>query len=514
MIYRKSHFVFLLLFFLVYPLTVFSTENRGMKITSAGFSKTAFFGNYHSLIIGINEYKEWNPLQTAVKDAEALKEILIRRYSFKEENVILRTDKEATRDNLISDLRRIASNLTKQDNLLIYFAGHGQLDDLTGDGYWIPVEGNLKKPSTWISHATIKNILSSERVRGKNIVVVADSCYSGMLLRGGPSLLSMTELGYREQLLKLASQRSRQVITSGGLEPVADGGRDGHSLFAYYFLKALEENDRDIIDLENLFHTRVWKPVTEIGGQRPNVGRLKSPMDEEGQFVLVFQGIMQLSKAEDIEGQSRKLSPSSSEPKKQLQEVTSGGGLSAGEWFEKAMALSRDGKKADDNKIIEYCSRAISIDQSYLHAYIKRAYAYGALHNYIKSLEDCNQVIRIEPNYIPVYSLRGGIYRVLGRYGDSLKDYNKVIRLKPNNALNYNGRGNTYNDLGQYQKAIEDFNRAIRLRPNIYIVYWGRGEAYYKLGKFDYACSDFQKACELGNCKALERAKREGHCQD
>jgi hypothetical protein len=68
---------------------------------------------------------------------------------------------------------------------------------------------------------------------------------------------------------------------------VADGGRDGHSLFDYYFLKALKENNRQIIDLENLFHTYVWKPVTEIGDQRPNVGRLKTPMDEDGQFILV-----------------------------------------------------------------------------------------------------------------------------------------------------------------------------------------------------------------------------------
>jgi hypothetical protein len=37
-------------------------------------------------------------------------------------------------------------------------------------------------------------------------------------------------------LLKLASHRSRQVLTSGGQKPLADDGRDGHRLFAYYFL--------------------------------------------------------------------------------------------------------------------------------------------------------------------------------------------------------------------------------------------------------------------------------------
>jgi uncharacterized caspase-like protein len=287
MVCRKFIFVALLLSFFACPLPVLSTETRGIKPTSSDLQDSRYLGNYHALIIGIDNYKEWNPLETAVKDAQALKEVLIQRYGFKKEKVVLRTDNKATRLRLIRDLRNLASNLGNQDNLLIYYAGHGQLDDLTGDGYWIPVEGKLKDPGTWISHSTIKNILSSQRVKGKNIVVVADSCYSGTLLRGGPSLLSFTQEGYHHKLLESAARRSRQVITSGGLEPVADGGRDGHSLFAYYFLKALKENRRQIIDLENLFHAYVWKPVTEIGDQRPNVGRLKTPMDEDGQFVLL-----------------------------------------------------------------------------------------------------------------------------------------------------------------------------------------------------------------------------------
>ena len=248
-------------------------------------------GTYHALLIGINQYREWPALQTAVHDAVELRNVLVELYGFDEANVLLRTDDQATRLLIISDLRRMASQLGDQDNLLVYFAGHGQLDDLTGDGYWIPVDGRLKDPGTWVSQATIKGILGSEKARAKNVVVIADSCYSGSLLRGGPSLLRIEGGAYQEKLAEAAAKRSRQVITSGGMEPVADGGRDGHSLFAYYLIKALRENDREIVDLENLFHTRVWGPVTQIGGQRPNVGRLKTPMDEDGQFILVNSGL-------------------------------------------------------------------------------------------------------------------------------------------------------------------------------------------------------------------------------
>ena len=262
--------------------------DRGIALTGMGNIPSDRWGTYHALIIGINDYQRWPQLRTAVKDATVLARELTERYGFSPDRVIVRTDKDATRRRIIGDIRTLATAMKPTDNLLVYFAGHGQLDGLTGDGYWIPVEGAAKDTSTWISNSLIKSVFSSEQVAAKNVMVIADSCYSGAMLRGGPSLLTM-DGDYTAKLAKAAAKRSRQVISSGGVEPVADGGADGHSLFAYYLLKALRENDREVIDLENLFHTRVWKPVTEIGDQRPNVGRLKSPMDDDGQFVLYNQ---------------------------------------------------------------------------------------------------------------------------------------------------------------------------------------------------------------------------------
>jgi uncharacterized caspase-like protein len=262
-----------------------SSAQRGITV-AAGATGQGVWGDYHALIVGINDYQKWPRLQTAVKDATVLRDLLVSRYGFNPENVILRTDREASRQQINRDLRYLAQSMRPDDNLLVYYAGHGQLDDLTGDGYWVPAEGAMKDPSTWVANSYVKAILSSEKVQAKNVVVIADSCYSGSMLRGGPSLMSMDDQRYREKLVEKAALRSRQVISSGGVEPVADGGAEGHSLFAFYLIDALRKNDREVIDLENLFHTKVWKPVTEIGDQRPNVGRLKTPMDQDGQFVL------------------------------------------------------------------------------------------------------------------------------------------------------------------------------------------------------------------------------------
>jgi len=269
----------------IIPVSDLRADQRGVSISlNPAAAKT--WGAYYALIIGINNYAEWPALKTAVKDATVVRDTLVSRYGFDKKNVILRVDAEASRLQIIEDLRYLALSVGEHDNLLVYYAGHGQLDDLTGDGYWVPAEGKLKQSGTWVANSYIKAVLSSEKVKAKNVVVIADSCYSGTMLRGGPSLMSLKDQRYREKLAEKAALRSRQVISSGGVEPVADGGAEGHSLFAYYLINALRKNDREVIDLENLFHTQVWKPVTEIGNQRPNVGRLKTPMDQDGQFVL------------------------------------------------------------------------------------------------------------------------------------------------------------------------------------------------------------------------------------
>jgi len=113
------------------------------------------WGNYYALIIGINEYKEWPRLQTAVNDAIGVKEILIDRYNLNEENVILRLDDSAHRLELLRDLRNLASNLQEHDNLLIYYGGHGQIDDLTGDGYVRKMGKELKIDAVFLCNIDI-----------------------------------------------------------------------------------------------------------------------------------------------------------------------------------------------------------------------------------------------------------------------------------------------------------------------------------------------------------------------
>lgn len=248
---------------------------------------SANFGAYHALIIGINDYSNWPRLKFAETDAADLRQILIKRYGFTPERVTFLTGTEATRSKILGGLRQKLEALDKDDNLLIYYAGHGQLDPLTETGYWIPTEAGLYDESGWIAFSNIKTLLTGPGVKAKSVMVLTDSCYGGALSRSGPTpgLKGPTDENYQQyqqKLSRLAKKRSRQIIASGGYEQVPD-----RSVFASLLKQALEENTYPMVDMEYLFFGKVYPKLKFIGQQEPAFARLVSGPDADGQFVLV-----------------------------------------------------------------------------------------------------------------------------------------------------------------------------------------------------------------------------------
>ena len=180
-------------------------------------------------------------------DAKAIAKILDEEYGFR---VQLLTD--VTRDDMIDAFDELREELGEDDNLLVYYAGHGWLDKESGRGYWQPVNARINRRSKWMSNATLTDSLKVLKV--KHVMVVADSCYSGVLTRS-IKVPNRT----RDYIERMASRRARLVLTSGGLEAVQDSGGGKHSVFAAQFLKVLE-NNTGVLDGTQLFE-QVRRPV-------------------------------------------------------------------------------------------------------------------------------------------------------------------------------------------------------------------------------------------------------------
>jgi caspase domain-containing protein/ankyrin repeat protein len=239
------------------------------------------FGRYHALVIGNNAYTDMSPLKTAVNDATAVAELLQTMYGF---TVTLLTN--TTRDEIITALDQLRATLTGQDNLLIYYAGHGVLDASEERGYWLPINAKQDSRIQWISNTTITDALKA--MAAKHILVVADSCYSGTLVRGIDVVHPPSGSERDTYVARIAQKRSRTVLTSGGLEPVSDsGGGKEHSVFAKAFLTALQEN-RDVLEGQQLFNL-VRRPVILNAAQTPEYTDIRYAGHEGGDFLFVRQ---------------------------------------------------------------------------------------------------------------------------------------------------------------------------------------------------------------------------------
>lgn len=238
------------------------------------------FGTYHALVIGNDHYQHWPSLENAISDAVAVADLLRSRYGFQ-----VTLLKDATRTEILKTLNHYRQSMTRNDNLLIYYAGHGFLEYQIDRGYWIPVDGENTDNSNWILLPSVTDLL--QLIPAKHVLIVADSCYSGKLTRASlgklrPDLDQNTRLN---MLQTFAHTRVRTVLTSGGVAPVLDIGKGGHSVFANAFLGVLRENE-DILETERLFWAIKARVVEAANALQTNQIPTYSPIQFAGHEAL------------------------------------------------------------------------------------------------------------------------------------------------------------------------------------------------------------------------------------
>jgi hypothetical protein len=243
------------------------------------------FGSYHALLIGNNDYRYLPDLASPVNDVTDLARTLEQRYGFKTTVLV-----NADRYQVLSALNTLRETLTSRDNLLVYFAGHGELDEVNQRGHWLPVDAERDSTANWIPTTAVTDILNI--MKAKQVLLVADSCYAGALTRSAMGRLGagMTDAERLHWYRTMATKRSRTVLTSGGLAPVMDAGGGRHSVFAKALLDVLDAN-ADTIDGQRL-HREVAARVAYAAAnlrfdQVPEYAPIRYAGHEAGEFFLV-----------------------------------------------------------------------------------------------------------------------------------------------------------------------------------------------------------------------------------
>jgi Caspase domain/Bacterial SH3 domain len=244
-----------------------------------------FYGSSWAVVVGINDYRTWPPLNYAVNDARSVRSRLLD-LGFEPGKIFELYNRDATKENI---LRIVADELPRKtgahDRVLFFFAGHGQTEELPGGikrGFLIPVDGDL---DNLYAKSIPMNVVAdiSQRIPAKHILFLMDACYSGLAFARSSPPSSQTP-GYLE---KITGARARQIITAGGAgEQVIE--QEGHGLFTRHLIEALDRRgDRNgdgvltAFELGNYLRSKV--STESANRQTPVFGTL----DGEGEFVFL-----------------------------------------------------------------------------------------------------------------------------------------------------------------------------------------------------------------------------------
>jgi len=276
------------------------------------------FGNYYALLIWVEDYTYLKHLKTPKHDVEDIAKILKERYFFDKKNIhILPNPKNG--DDIIFELDKLKNMLTEKDNLLIYYAGHGSAEN-NETAYWTLTDGkniNITRAGSISLNEAITHTLKN--MKCKHIIVVTDSCYSGVLTRDGNQgsfgAISKNEMNYYNILYNI---QSRTVLTSGGNEPVQDSDtlNPNHSVFANSFLRVLKNNKNSIFSFNEKFKD-IRKYVFLNATQKPTYEGLRfSNHQIGGDFIFIDRKSVYAHKDRNVSEPKRDRTSSFISPKK------------------------------------------------------------------------------------------------------------------------------------------------------------------------------------------------------
>jgi hypothetical protein len=245
------------------------------------------YGKDRALLIAVDDYLNWDPLNNPVFDAETLAQTLNRSFGFRSELV-----RNPSVDCIVDVLKKYKYNvpMPKDGQLLIFFAGHGFYTE--EDGFLVGKDSkHLAEDSNQGSYLRQSMFrIMADAMPSKHVLVVIDSCFSGAFagpVKAGPDRGPIDEPGEGWSFVDtIMNYPTRRFLTSGGLQYVSDGVTGHHSPFAKKLLSALGarlhgRNFLLISDLEGPM--KLMQPVRPI----PVWGELATN-DRRSDFIFFY----------------------------------------------------------------------------------------------------------------------------------------------------------------------------------------------------------------------------------
>ena len=173
----------------------------------------------YAFFFAVNDYEQLDDLENPIANARAIAAELKNRYGFTTE-VVPNPKRKTIREKLQALQRDYeAGRRDPEGQLLLYFSGHGEFDELLKNGFFVPADGQPDDlDGTAIQYALWRPFIN--QINCKHILVVIDACYSGTfdqsIAMRSSNFGRPGEPAEREQtLLDHAGRKTRLYLASG-----------------------------------------------------------------------------------------------------------------------------------------------------------------------------------------------------------------------------------------------------------------------------------------------------------
>src|SRR5262249_27283725 len=138
------------------------------------------------LAIGINDYQDKKlALRFAVRDAQELAKSIDKHSKpiYRAPEIKILTDQDATQKGILEGLEWL-KKARPEDVVVVFYAGHGDRDDTTGEFYLLPVDAITSRlGDTGVSGQALKRALAD--LQSRRVIVLLDACRSGSFAEKG-----------------------------------------------------------------------------------------------------------------------------------------------------------------------------------------------------------------------------------------------------------------------------------------------------------------------------------------
>lgn len=233
-------------------------------------------GKYYALLIANQDYisDTITDLAQPLIDVHRIRQVLTR-YRFDDADITIL--KNASRGEIITSFDGLSRKLTRNDSLLIFYAGHGFWDERFKQGYWLPSNASQDSRSNWLSNSTVRDYIRG--INSRHTLLVVDACFAGGIFKTRSAFKNANKA-----IKELYRLPSRKALTSGTLTEVPD-----KSVFVDYLVKRLTENQRKYLPAEQLYIEFKAAVINNSAlNQVPQFGEVREAGDEGGDFVFIL----------------------------------------------------------------------------------------------------------------------------------------------------------------------------------------------------------------------------------